>query len=299
MSLRRREVSVVPEGEERAISCALRRSTRVPHPDASPVAVGDRVRFLADGAPPHVLTEVLPRETQLSRIRRGREEQVFCANVDLAVVVASADQPPFKPRLVDRYLVAAGRGGLSPVLVLNKMDLSSPPEVDRFLAVYRGLGIPCAAVSAETGEGLPELAEILAGKTSVFSGQSGVGKSSLLNRLLPEENIPVGDVHAQTGKGRHTTTSSMLYDFPFGGSVIDTPGVRSFLLAVGGEEDVARFFPEIAEAGESCAFSNCRHDGDKGCEVEGEVRAGRVSRERLESFRTLMEEVRSGSRPGG
>jgi ribosome biogenesis GTPase len=255
------------------------------------VVVGDRVRYLAGGTPPFTLTEIEPRRTRLVR-SRGAEEQVLCANVDLGVVVASAAEPPFKPRLVDRVLLAVQQGELEPVLVLNKIDLAEPVEVERMLAQYRGLDFPRIAVSATTGEGIEALIEVLRDKTSVFSGQSGVGKSSLLNRLGPDLDLATRDVYGPAGKGRHTTSASTLYRFPFGGAVVDTPGVRSFALFQPTENALRTFFPEIFEAGESCRFSNCRHGGDDGCAVPAAIAAGKISPDRLDSFRTLMDEVR-------
>ncbi len=291
-------IAVQTSAEDDPVPCALRKSTRVPHSRANAVAVGDEVTFLAEGDPPYVLTEVKPRRTWLARSRRGREEQVICANVEQAVVVASTLCPPFKPRLVDRYLISAGQGGMSPLLVLNKTDLVPPDEPDVLLEPYRSLGLAVVACSAHTGEGFAELEDVLRGKLSVLVGQSGVGKSSLLNRLIPGLEVRTAEVYGSLGKGRHTTSTSTLYPFPFGGAVVDTPGIRSFSLHEPTAEVVASFFPEIVAAAADCRFSDCRHRGDLGCALPRAIQRRQVRADRLESFLLLMDEAeeRKGER---
>lgn len=293
VGIRGAAVTVEPEAGGEAVQTSLRKSTRIPHPRATAVVVGDLVRYLAEGDEPFVLTEVRPRRSHLTRVRRGREEHVICANADLGVMVASAVDPPFKPRLVDRYLISFEAGGLKPVLVLNKIDLLDGVAPAELLAPYRGLDFPRVAVSASTGEGIDELRDLLRDAVSVFAGQSGVGKSSLLNRLGGLE-LRTQDVQDWTGKGRHTTTHSTLYRFPFGGAIIDTPGVRSFALHAPTEESVHAFFPEIVEVAAHCRFRDCRHDGDGGCALPAAVESGAVDPDRLDSFRTLLDEIRSG-----
>jgi ribosome biogenesis GTPase len=294
ISIRGAEARVEPEGGGEPIVAILRKSTRVPHPMSNPLVVGDFVKYLATTEPPNVLTEVLPRRTRLSRARRG-DEQVICANVDFGVIVSSAKMPPFKPRLVDRYLLSLAQGGLEPVLVLNKVDLLGPGEAEELLAPYRGMSFPTVAVSAETGFGLEELAGILSRGTSVLFGQSGVGKTALLNRLAPGLELRTREVYGKGGKGRHTTSASTLYRFPFGGAVVDTPGVRSFDLHDPTEAALRGFFPEIFEVVRSCRFSNCAHRGDDGCAIPDALASGRIHPGRLESFLDLVSEIRGGA----
>jgi ribosome biogenesis GTPase len=286
VEVRGAELVIEAEGGEFVLA-RLRKSTRTPHARASAVVVGDDVRFLREGGSA-MLTEILPRRTHLTRIRRGHEEHVICANVDLGVVVASAAQPPFKPGLVDRVLVSFVQGGLDPLLALNKADLLAADEIDRMLVPYRNVGVAALALSAVTGAGVDALAERLAGRTAVFSGQSGVGKSSLLNRLAGLD-IKIADVYGRLGKGRHTTSSSALYRLPNGGAVIDTPGVRSFALLPPSDESMHAFFPEIFEAAAECRFADCRHRGDDGCAMPAAIAERRVSAGRLESFLALRE----------
>lgn len=269
------------------VECTLRKSTRVPHPRATALVAGDFVTYLAEGAPPFTMTEVSPRRSRLARVRGG-DEQVVVANVDLGVIVASAVDPVFKPRLVDRYLLAAADGGLTPVLVLNKSDLLPAGEAAALLVPYGRLEFPAVAVSVTSGEGLDRLRELLRGKSSVFAGQSGVGKSSLVNALVPDLDARVGEIQEHTGKGRHTTTASTLYRFPFGGWVVDTPGIRSFALGEPRESALREFFPEIFEVAATCRFSDCRHTGDLGCAMPAALRSGLVHPDRLDSFLVLV-----------
>ena len=213
---------------------------------------------------------------------------MICANVDIGAVVASADRPPFKPGLVDRYLVSFQEGGLEPLLVVNKADLVDAAAVVAMLAPYHGIGVASVAVSASTGQGIEELLRVLGMRTAVFSGQSGVGKSSLLNRLAGLE-LRTADVYGSLGKGRHTTSSSTLHRLATGGAIVDTPGIRSFGLKEPSEAALRAFFPEIFEAAESCRFADCKHIGEAGCAMPGAIAAGRVRRERLDGFRTLVE----------
>lgn len=294
MSLRGRDVAVVPDEGEGEVVCILRKSTRVPHSGSTALVVGDRVAFLAEGDSPFVLTEVEERRTTLSRARGGRDAQVIAANVDLCVIVASAAEPPFKPRLVDRYLISARAGGLEPALVLNKADLAEASDLGAMLQPYAAQGVPALAVSAETGEGLDALRALLEGKTSVFSGQSGVGKSTLLNRIVPGLVLRTGEVYGREGKGRHTTSASTLYPFPAGGGVIDTPGIRSFQLAAPSRDALDAFFPEIAAAAERCRFADCRHGGDAGCAIPAALASGGIREDRLDSYRTLLGEIEAG-----
>jgi ribosome biogenesis GTPase len=293
IAIRGGDVLVEPEDGTEPVRCILRKSTRVPHPRASALVVGDRVRFLVASEPPHVLTEVEPRHTRLVRLRRGGGEHVICANVDLAVIIASADQPPFKPRLVDRYLIAASHGGLHPVLVLNKIDLLETGDAGSLLAPYAGLPLSALAVSARTGAGIDALVDVLRDRTAVFAGQSGVGKSSLLNRLGGGLEIRTADVYGKVGKGRHTTSTSTLYRFPYGGAVVDTPGIRAFLVREPTRKALEEFFPDIFEAARSFRFIDCAHAGDEGCAIPEEVAAGRIHPARVDSYHVLREEGRS------
>ena len=262
---------------------------------ATILAPGDRVLVESVDGEPWVRA-VAPRRSKLSR--PGGEharvsEQIFAANIDVLVVVASAAKPPFKPGLVDRYLIAAEVGGVTPILCINKMDLveSEAPE----LSAYRELGIQVIPTSCETGEGLDDLRNALRGKLCVFAGHSGVGKSSLLNSLQPELDLATREVSEATQRGKHTTSAARLYELDDGLRIIDTPGIRQLGLWGVSPEEVAFYFPEIAEQAAACKFRDCTHTHEPDCAVRQAVDDGQIPRLRFESFLRIRESLQEAS----
>jgi ribosome biogenesis GTPase len=254
------------------------------------VVVGDRVRVEGDvSGDEGSLARIVEVNERLTTLRRTAEdddpvERVIVANADqLVVVVALADPEP-QPRLIDRALVAAYDAGLAPLLCLTKSDLTSPDEL---LATYRSLGVPW--VVTHRGGDLSELKERLAGRVSVLLGSSGVGKSTLVNALVPDAMREVGIVNAVTGRGRHTSTSAYLLALPDDdGWIIDTPGIRSFGLAHVQPEDLIEAFPDLDELTEDCP-RGCTHGSDEPeCGLDVAVEAGRADPDRVASFRRLL-----------
>jgi ribosome biogenesis GTPase len=248
------------------------------------VVVGDRVAVVGDLAGgPDALGRIVRIEPRTSLLRRTPDdndpvERAVVANADLLVVVTALADPPPRHRLIDRCLVAAYDGGLEPLLCLTKSDLASPDEL---LDLYQPLGVEAVVTGA--GSGVSELAGRLAGRVSVLFGQSGVGKSTLVNQLVPDAQRAVGEV-SDIGKGRHTSSSVIALELPGGGTVIDTPGIRSFGLGAVTPERVLAAFPDLAEAATHCP-PGCNHLPDTvGCALDG---AG-VSAARLDSLRRLL-----------
>ncbi|NIA12854.1 MAG: ribosome small subunit-dependent GTPase A, partial [Nitrospiraceae bacterium] len=252
---------------------------------ATLLAPGDEVYVeFQDGEEPLVRT-LAPRRSKLSRLAHAHsrlEEQVIAANVDVLAVVTSALRPRFKPGIVDRYLLAAEAGGVGVLLVVNKMDLvDAEPKA---VAPYRDLGLAVVNTSATAGRGIDTLHEALAGKVGVFAGQSGVGKSSLLNALAPHLDIATKEVSASTDKGRHTTSASRLHVLEGGTRLIDTPGIRQLGVWGISPEELAFYFPELSEAAGDCRFRNCTHIHEPDCAVLAAIERGDLPKARYESY---------------
>jgi len=248
---------------------------------------GDRVRWQLSADEGDVaVVERLPRDTELSRPdSRGRVE-VLAANIDQVVVVCAPEPQP-DPFIIDRYLAAAEVMGADALVACNKTDLPGSDELE-VLDELRSIGYPVLRVSAQAAAGLEALHACLVGQCSILVGQSGVGKSSLLNALLPGLELATAQISSATGEGRHRTTATTLYPLPGGGAILDSPGVRDFAPALGDPRLAATGFREIVAAAERCRFANCRHLREPGCAVKDGVEAGCLSARRYESYRRLL-----------
>jgi ribosome biogenesis GTPase len=234
-----------------------------------------------------MIERVEPRHGVLTRASR-RREHVLVANVDQLVIVMSLVQPDLKPHLIDRYLAVAQQGGLKPVLCLNKVDLADLVELQPLVGLYAQLGVPVFLCSARTGFGIDRLREQLRGRSTVFSGQSGVGKSSLLNAVQPDLALAVKSVSETNQKGRHTTTYSQLIKLNFGGWVVDTPGVRQLQLWDARPEEMEGYFPEFRPFVPLCDFPDCTHTHEKGCAVKDAVARRLITTRRYHSYLGLF-----------
>jgi ribosome biogenesis GTPase len=260
---------------------------------ATLLAPGDRV-LVAWEEGQAIVRAIAPRRSRLSRpaSEHGRvPEQVLAANVDVLLVVAAAAQPPFRPGLVDRYLIASQVGGVPPVLCINKIDLvdAPPPEVD----LYRELGIEVFLTSCESGAGLDALRARLANTTTVLSGHSGVGKSSLLNALDPGLEVLTQSVSSATDKGRHTTSAARLYRLRDDIRIIDTPGIRALGLWGVSPEELAYYFPEIADRAAGCRFRDCTHTHEPHCAVLAAIESGEIPPARVASYLRIRASLES------
>ncbi len=269
------------------------------------IIVGDFVFFSDTGAAIETIFHVQERFSLLSRADHlsRKKQQLIAANIDQAFITVCLYYPYLKPALIDRYLIAAKKGKMEGVLVINKMDLlAKPPErldsssvdierklFENILETYTKIGIEVLLVSTVNNEGISDLQKKMQQKASVFVGQSGVGKTSLINASL-KKNLPTGKVVWQTGKGAHTTTSAVLLPIEGEGFVIDTPGIKSFGLWELTAADIRGNFPEINGFAQDCRFPNCLHIHEPDCAVRAAVAQNNISLMRYESYTTLIEE---------
>lgn len=263
----------------------------------NPVAVGDRVTLtMAPGAEVAYITAIDPRENYI--IRRAsnlsKESHILAANIDQAMLVATLVHPPTSTTFIDRFLATAEAYSVPAILVLNKADLLTDEADAELLGavehLYRSIGYTVIHTSVKTGQGIPELRNLLDGKITLLSGNSGVGKSSIINALVPYAGAVTAQVSEANDSGMHTTTFSRMYDLPDGGRLIDTPGVRGFGTLDFDRYEVAHFFPEIFEESHNCKFSNCLHtEGEPGCAVLRAVNDHRIAQSRYASYLSILE----------
>jgi len=262
----------------------------------NPVAVGDLVQVEDKGGDAPVVGAIEPRKNYI--IRRSsnlsKEFQIIAANLDQAVLVATLTNPETSTTFIDRFLATAEAYQVPAVLAFNKVDLLVDNGLSELLeklkALYQSIGYPVVTMSAATGEGTDELRSILAGKMSLLSGNSGVGKSSIINLMIPGAHVRVGDVSQTHHKGMHTTTFSELLDLPGGGAIIDTPGVKAFGTIDFERAQVAHYFPEIFRISDNCRFNNCTHTHEPGCAVLTAVEQGDIAPSRYQSYLSILEE---------
>jgi ribosome biogenesis GTPase len=277
-------LSIVRDEAGNTFQCATRRLLKTLATDLRHVvAAGDVVWFRPEGKDEGIIERVEPRRGVVSRTSRGRQH-VLVANVDQLIIVTSAAEPRLKPNLIDRLLVTAEKGGIRPIICINKIDLIEPADLMPLVGVYAQLGYDVVLVSARQNIGIDRLRDWLTGAESVVSGQSGVGKSSLLNAVEPDLDLRVQTVSAETQKGRHTTTTAELIPLSFGGYVVDTPGIRQFQLWDVIPEEVAGFFRELRPYVSRCRFPDCTHTHEDNCAVKDAVADGWIDARRYESY---------------
>ena len=275
------------------VEASLRGRLKLERRTGDQVVIGDRVRVMEAGEDAYVIEEVLPRETSITRSRfGGRSTKVLVANADRLLVVFAASRPKPRLDLIDRLLVVGEFGGVTPVVVLNKIDLPDASDVaDEVLRIYKPLGYRVLTVSAETGEGMPQFAEEVCHGIAALAGPSGVGKSSLVNALEPEQALRTGELSRKRGTGRHTTVSSRLIQLRCGGLVADTPGFSDIGVWGVRQVELDQCFPELKALSGDCRFRECSHLHEPDCAVREAVDNGDVNSGRFESYKTLFEEA--------
>jgi ribosome biogenesis GTPase / thiamine phosphate phosphatase len=276
--------NVVHLDDGRILRCKVRRLLKsLSIDERSIVTTGDRVWVRPSLNDQGFIERVEPRHGLLTRASRGREH-VLVANVDQVAIVIALVEPELKPHLIDRYIASAEQGKIKPILCLNKVDLVDPAEFQPIVGYYSQLGVPTILTSATTGVGIDRLRRLLKGRQSVFSGQSGVGKSSLLNAVQPGLGLQVRTVSDVNQKGRHTTTTTQLLELELGGWVVDTPGIRTFDLWNIIAEQVEGLFAEFRPFVTLCGFPDCTHTHEQRCAVKKAVEDRRISERRYLSY---------------
>ncbi|MBL7758895.1 MAG: ribosome small subunit-dependent GTPase A [Chitinophagaceae bacterium] len=261
----------------------------------NPVAVGDIVEIdiEEEEAGTAIINSIADRRNYINRQspKSKYQHHIVAANLDQSVLVATLREPRTSQGFIDRFLVASEMYHVPAVIVFNKWDLYREKEKQQFeewAAMYGEAGYPVIVCSTVTGEGIEALKQKLAGKISLFSGHSGVGKSTLLNAILPELKLRTQDVSGWSGKGMHTTTFAEMFDLPGGGSLIDTPGVREFGLVNVTKQELSHYFPEMRSRLNDCQFNNCQHLNEPGCAIKQAVEEGTITAERYESYISLL-----------
>jgi ribosome biogenesis GTPase len=290
----------VDTGKE-SVCCTLRGLFKKENANkTSPIIVGDRIFFDEE----RVIQKIEPRHSILSRADHLSQKKEHCiaANVDLVLITVSVIDPPLRPSIIDRYLIAAKKGKMQPIILCNKIDLLDDAKynerdhekalLSECKAIYESIGVPFIELSTVTKEGIDTLRELMKNRTSVFSGQSGSGKSSLLNAIAGFD-LRVGKTVAASRKGSHTTSHAELLRLPFGGYVIDTPGIKSFGLWDVKKEEVRELYSDIATIAKNCRFQNCCHRGEAGCAIPDALEKGILSPLRYESYLNLLLSIES------
>ena len=282
---------VLHDGE--TVRCRIRGRLRLKGVrSTNPVVVGDEVACEADEGGDYVIADIVPRRNYV--IRRAsnlsKESHIIAANVDQALLMVSLRSPETPTEFVDRFLVTCEAYKVPVTILLSKLDLQDAEAVAEFRAVYEGAGYRVLEVSVREGRGVEEVRELLAGRTTLVSGNSGVGKSTLIQAIDPSLDIRTGEISESHHKGRHTTTFSTMYPLAGGGAVIDTPGIKGFGLIDIDEAELWHYFPEMMRVAPACRFYNCTHTHEPGCAVTEAVKAGEIAWPRYESYLKIRDE---------
>ncbi|MDD4107637.1 MAG: ribosome small subunit-dependent GTPase A [Prolixibacteraceae bacterium] len=268
----------------------------------NPVAVGDHVQFTTDSTPinlkdkkPGWITAVSDRKNYI--VRRSpnlsKQSHIIAANIDQTILVATIAKPVTTTMFIDRYLASALAYRIPVVIVFNKTDLYNPEEEKKLanlLTVYKNVGYRCLTTSAMMNTGIEEFKEILKNKINMISGHSGVGKSTLINLIHPSLNLKTASISDAHKTGKHTTAYSAMYELPFGGYIVDTPGIKGFGMLDMENWEISHYFPEIFNLSKKCKYNNCTHTHEPGCAVKPAVENGEIANSRYNSYLGMLEE---------
>lgn len=262
--------------------------------NTNPVAVGDYVAFQQEEGLQGVITAVEERQNYIIRksVNLSKQTHIIAANIDLAFLVVTLNNPPTSTTFIDRFLVTAEAYSIKTVLLFNKVDTYTPDELAevKYLAqLYRKVGYECIGISATTGKNIEKVKETMQGKTCVVSGHSGAGKSTLINAIAPQLALKTGEISLQHQQGQHTTTFAEMFDLPFGAHIIDTPGIKGFGMVEIDKHELTDYFPEFFALKEDCKFNNCLHTDEPHCAVKEALENDEIAWSRYKSYLQILE----------
>jgi ribosome biogenesis GTPase len=266
----------------------------------NPVAAGDHVEFTLENETNGNINAIDERRNYIIRksVNLSKEAQIVASNIDMAFLVVTTNRPQTTPGFIDRFLITAEAYGVETVLVFNKIDqydspMEAPKErimLEELIDTYSGIGYVCLKTSVFTEEGMEELKAMMSGKVCLLSGHSGTGKSSIVNYFIPEGDIRIGDISESSNKGQHTTTFAEMHELPFGGYIVDTPGIKGFGLVDIPKDELHHYFKEFFAALPNCKFNNCKHINEPGCAVIKGVEEGTIAASRYNSYLSMFED---------